>query len=195
MTDELPELADLPEVTSGDPDPGDDSPEVRDTRDLARLLYAALTGYWPGPPPSPGLAEPGEARAGSGPEEAGPAGLPPAPEADGVPRTPRQVSAAVPADIDALTCQALFQRPSRQGPALSTPAMLAAALADVTPPTPLPVPAAATTSFQTPGAPAGDGTGPAGADPADRGLAPPAGRPPGAGTRPPGDGPPSWSAR
>ncbi len=158
VTDELPELADLPGVTSGDPGPGDDSPEVRDTRDLARLLYAALTGYWPGPQPSPGLTGPDEARAGSGPEKAGPAGLPPAPEADGVLRTPRQVSAAVPADIDALTCQALFQRPSRPGPALSTPAMLAAALADVTPPTPLPVPAAATTSFQTPGAQTGDGT-------------------------------------
>src|SRR6516225_2877788 len=25
------------------------SPEVTDTRDLGRLLYAALTGYWPGP--------------------------------------------------------------------------------------------------------------------------------------------------
>ena len=60
-----------------------------------------------------------------------------------MPCTPRQVSAAVPANIDALTCQALFQRPSRHGPALSTPAMLAEALASVAPPDPLPVPAAA----------------------------------------------------
>ena len=55
-----------------------------------------------------------------------------------MPCTPRQVSAAVPANIDALTCQALFQRPSRHGPALSTPAMLAEALADVASPDPLP---------------------------------------------------------
>jgi len=50
----------------------------------------------------------------------------------------------VPANIDALTCQALYQRPSRQGPALSTPAMLAEALASVARPDPLP-PAAPTT--------------------------------------------------
>jgi len=83
-------------------------------------------------------------------DRTGPTGLPPAPEADGVPCTPRQVSAAVPANIDALTCQALFQRPSRHGPALSTPAMLAEALASVAPPDPLPVPAAATASFRPP---------------------------------------------
>ena len=58
-----------------------------------------------------------------------------------MPCTPRQVSAAVPANIDALTCQALFQRPSRHGPALSTPAMLAEALASVASPDPLPAPA------------------------------------------------------
>ena len=33
------------------------SPELTDTRDLARLLYAALTGYWPGPGPSAGPAD------------------------------------------------------------------------------------------------------------------------------------------
>ena len=39
--------------------PGDgQSPELTDTRDLARLLYAALTGYWPG---SLEPAEPGDA--------------------------------------------------------------------------------------------------------------------------------------
>jgi hypothetical protein len=94
-------------------------PELADTRGLARLLYAALTGYWPGP--------------------AGP--LPPAPLTDQqVPCTPRQVSAAVPANIDAVTCQALFQRPSRHGPALTTPAMLADALAEVAPRYRLPIP-------------------------------------------------------
>src|SRR5579872_126048 len=142
--------------------------ELTDTRDLARLLYAALTGYWPAwpDPAEPGTAGSGTAEParleGAGPEgAAGPggagfqgagfqsgAGLPAAPEADGVPRTPRQVSAAVPANIDALTCQALFQRPSRHGPALTTPAMLAEALASVAPPDPLPMPVAATAALR-----------------------------------------------
>ncbi len=147
--------------------------ELTDARDLGRLLYAALTGYWPGPqetaaPAPDGLAPDGSAPDGPAPDgsrepgspeaaepddargAAGPTGLPPAPEADGVPCTPRQVSAAVPANIDALTCQALFQRPSRHGPALSTPAMLAEALADVASPDPLPAPAGPTTSFRAP---------------------------------------------
>src|ERR1700747_3737143 len=47
------------------PDGSADDPELIDTRDLARLLYAALTGYWPGQPGSAELA---------------PALLPPAPE-------------------------------------------------------------------------------------------------------------------
>src|SRR5580700_1794872 len=139
-------LAGLTPATDGD----GENPELTDTRDLARLLYAALTGYWPGPP---GPAEPGDAAEPAGPLDAGlqgRAGLPAAPEADGAPLTPRQVSAAVPANIDALTCQALFQRPSRHGPALSTPAMLAEALANVAPPDPLPMPAAATASLRAP---------------------------------------------
>ena len=100
-----------------------EDPALTDTRDLARLLYAALTGYWPGQPGSAG-SEPGL--------------LPPAPETDGNVCTPRQVSAGVPAGVDAVTCQALFQRPSRHGPALSTPAMFADALASVAPPVPIP---------------------------------------------------------
>ena len=109
---------------------GGEDPELADTRGLARLLYAALTGYWPEPE--------GYARA------SGRDALPPAPLADGMPCTPRQVSADVPTNIDALTCQALFQRPSRHGPALSTPAQFADALASVAPPAPLPIPAPAT---------------------------------------------------
>jgi serine/threonine protein kinase len=144
-------------ATDGDGAEDGQSPELTDTRDLARLLYAALTGYWPAPLEPAGPMDPADpadpadaAEPGDPPDRTGPTGLPPAPEADGVPRTPRQVSAAVPATIDDLTCQALFQRPSRHGPALSTPAMLAEALAGVAPPDPLPVPAAATASFRPP---------------------------------------------
>ncbi len=91
-----------------------DDPQLTDTRDLARLLYAALTGYWPGP-------------------DAG--HLPPAPtDSDGEPCTPRQVAAGVPASIDSVTCRALFQQHNRQGPALSTPTAFADALAQVAPP-------------------------------------------------------------
>jgi serine/threonine protein kinase len=121
---------------------GAEDPELADTRGLARLLYAALTGYWPEPAGYPRASGPDQALA-PGPDR-GPAALPPAPLADGMPCTPRQVSADVPTNIDALTCQALFQRPSRHGPALSTPAKFADALASVAPPAPLPVPVHAT---------------------------------------------------
>jgi hypothetical protein len=143
-----------------------DSPEVADTRGLARLLYAALTGYWPGLPvssPAPGTsgpAGPGGPAGSEGAAGSGPAVLPPAPETDGAPCTPRQVSAAVPANIDALTCQALFQRPSRHGPAISTPAMFADALASVTPPDPLPALAAPTAPIGIPAARPGEPGGP-----------------------------------
>jgi hypothetical protein len=108
-------------LTAADDGAGD--AELIDTRDLARLLYAALTGYWPG---------------FHGPAGPGPGLLPPAPDNDGSPCTPRQVSAGVPAGLDDVTCRALFQRPNRHGPALTTAAMLADALADVAPPLPLP---------------------------------------------------------
>ena len=65
--------------------------------------------------------------------------LPPAPESDGGPCTPRQVSAGVPAGIDDVTCRALFQRPNRHGPALSTAATFADALTSAAPPMPLPI--------------------------------------------------------
>jgi serine/threonine protein kinase len=102
---------------------GTDDPELTDTQDLARLLYAALTGYWPGQPGSAGSA---------------PALLPPAPENGSGLCTPRQVSAGVPAGVDEVTCRALFQQPSRHGPALSTAATFAEALASAAPPMPLP---------------------------------------------------------
>jgi hypothetical protein len=120
-----------PELTEPSPagaEDGADGPEAADTRDLARLLYAALTGYWPGQPGSAGVS-------GSGL-------LPPAPENGAGICTPRQVSAGVPASIDDVTCRALFQRPNRHGPALTTAAMFADALTRASPPPALPVSAA-----------------------------------------------------
>src|SRR5690348_6424691 len=110
---------------------GTDDPELADTRDLARLLYAALTGYWPGLPGADGSAP-------APPQAARSALLPPAPENGSGLCTPRQVSAGVPAGVDDVTCRALFQRPNRHGPALSTAAMFADALASAAPPMPLP---------------------------------------------------------
>jgi hypothetical protein len=46
--------------------------------------------------------------------------------------------------MDAVTCQAVFQRASRHGPALSTPAAFADALTQVAPPVPFAIPVAAT---------------------------------------------------
>jgi hypothetical protein len=100
-------------------DPGAD-PALADTYGLARLLYAALTGYWPSDEPGP---------------------LPPAPMNDHGVCTPRQVSADVPAAVDDVVCRALFQRGSRHGTPLSTPRALADALTAVAPPVPLPEPA------------------------------------------------------
>jgi hypothetical protein len=88
--------------------------DVTDTRGLGMLLYAALTGYWPGPDST---------------------ALPPAPpDSSGEPCTPRQVAAGVPAGLDGVTCRALFQQENRQGPALTTPAEFADALSQVAPP-------------------------------------------------------------
>jgi hypothetical protein len=114
---------------SGDPAAAD--PAAADARGLGGLLYAALTGYWPC---ADGPAEPG------GLPAAGGGLLPPAPQAGRTPFTPRQVSAAVPAVLDDITCRALFQRPTRHGQALSTPAALAEALAEVAPAAAMPVP-------------------------------------------------------
>ncbi len=88
-----------------------DDPALADTQSLGKLLYAALTAHWPG---------------GEWPS------LPPAPEVDGHPRSPRQVRAGVPAGIDEVACQVLFGRGSG-GPPVTTPAMLAVALNRVIP--------------------------------------------------------------
>jgi serine/threonine protein kinase len=106
-------------------DGGAEDPQLTDTRDLARLLYAALTGYWPARPGSDGPAGPA------------PGLLPPAPENGGAPCTPRQVSADIPAGIDDVACRTLFQQASRHGPALSTVTEFADALAEAAPPVPM----------------------------------------------------------
>jgi len=94
-----------------------EEPALADTQGLARVLYAALTGHWPGPDyPS----------------------MPAAPVADGLPRSPRQVRAGVPASLDDITCQALQLRGRGGDSALTTPGQLATALSAVIPPAPLP---------------------------------------------------------
>ncbi len=95
-------------------------PAIADTLALAALLYAALTGYWPGEEPTR---------------------LPAAPVSDGMVCTPRQVSADVSSAIDGVITRALLQRPNRHGPAIQSPAEFADALAAVAPPAPLPEPA------------------------------------------------------
>jgi serine/threonine protein kinase len=97
-----------------------EDPARADTEGLASLLYAALTGYWPGDEQT---------------------NLPPAPISDGAPCTPRQVSAEIPHDIDAVVCRALLHRPTRNDPPILTPATFADALTGVAPPIPLPEPA------------------------------------------------------
>ncbi len=103
-----------------------EDPSVADTVALASLLYAALTGYWPGPEPTR---------------------LPPAPVHDGVVVTAYQVSADVPSAIDNVITRALLQRPTRQGPPIQSPAEFADAVASVAPPVPLPEPAPAPQSY------------------------------------------------
>jgi hypothetical protein len=95
-------------------------PAIADTIALAGLLYAALTGYWPGEQP---------------------ARLPAAPVSDGLVCTPRQVSADVSSAIDSVIIRGLLQRTTRQGPPIQSPAAFADAIAGVAPPVPLPEPA------------------------------------------------------
>lgn len=106
---------------------GAHDPLLTDTIALAALLYAALTGYWPGEEPTR---------------------LPAAPFSDGMVCTPRQVSADVSAALDSVIVRALLQRPTRQGPPIESPAEFADELAAVAPPVPLPeLPPAAPASY------------------------------------------------
>lgn len=104
-----------------------EDPELADTRGLGQLLYAALTGLWPGPDDS---------------------GLPPAPESDGQPRRPRQVRAGVPTILDDVTSRALALPGRDEQAAFESPAELAAALIAVIPP--LQLPPAAPTAIRGP---------------------------------------------
>lgn len=96
-----------------------EQPALADAQGLGRLLYAGLTGHWPG---------------------AENVGLPPAPNADGTPVTPRQVRAGVPGNLDTVVCRAIFPG-ARRGDPITTPAQMADALSTV--PRHLPLPASA----------------------------------------------------
>jgi hypothetical protein len=116
---------------AGTDEDGGEDPAVVDTRHLAWLMYAAVTGYWPGPQDT---------------------GLPPAPAIDGSVCTPRQVSAGVPAAVDSIISQAMFGRATRSGQTISTPLEFADALAEVAAPavpTPVPFDEAEQTSWRT----------------------------------------------
>jgi hypothetical protein len=96
---------------------GVDDPELADTRGLGQLLYAALTGLWPGP---------------DSPE------LPAAPEPGGQLPRPGQLRAGVPAALDEIAWRALAAPGLDRQAAYQSPAELAAALAAVIPPLQLP---------------------------------------------------------
>ena len=74
--------------TAGNPPPADGTADgtAADTAALARMLYALLTGYWPGDEPT---------------------ALPPAPRHKGNVCTPRQIRAGVPAMLDAIAFRGL----------------------------------------------------------------------------------------
>jgi hypothetical protein len=93
-----------------------DDPELTDTRGLGSLLYAVLTGMWPG---------------SDHPY------LPAAPLSDGQPRRPRQVRAGVPGALDDITSRALGLA-GRDSESFVSTRDLAQALAAVIPPAPLP---------------------------------------------------------
>jgi hypothetical protein len=90
-------------------------PALADTRGLARLLYAALTGYWPGE---------------------GQDALPPAPHRGGPVAHPGYLRPGIPDDIDSVTCRALSGQARHLGPPILGPAQLAMELAAVTRPGP-----------------------------------------------------------
>jgi hypothetical protein len=85
-------------------------PAAADTMALGQMLYALLTGYWPGNEPT---------------------ALPAAPRHKGRVYTPRQVRAGVPGVLDGITCHALQLQPRGAARSELTPAGLAMALRSV----------------------------------------------------------------
>jgi hypothetical protein len=85
-------------------------PAAADTMGLGRMLYALLTGCWPGDEPT---------------------ALPAAPAHKGRVYTPRQVRAGVPGVLDAITSHALRLAPPGAPPTVLTPAGLTVALHSV----------------------------------------------------------------
>jgi hypothetical protein len=96
-------------------DPASAEGRAADTMALARMLYALLTGYWPG---DEAAARP----------TAQPTALPPAPRHKGRVCTPRQVRAGVPAILDAITYRGLYGQAADAPLRAQTPAGLAMAL-------------------------------------------------------------------
>ncbi len=97
-----------------------DNPVAADTTALGRMLYALLTGYWPGDEAQPTTGQPSTGQ----PTTA----LPPAPRHKGRVCTPRQVRAGVPAILDAITYRALHGQAADAPLRAQTPAGLAMAL-------------------------------------------------------------------
>jgi serine/threonine protein kinase len=94
-----------------------DTPALDDVQGLGNMLYAALTGHWPG----------GEGTI-----------LPPAPTgADGRPLVPSQVRAGIPHNLDAIVCRALGLPLQGSHERFDAPSAFADALAKV-PRSPLP---------------------------------------------------------
>ncbi len=83
------------------------NPAVTDTTDLARILYALLTGYWPG---DGDTMLPAATRSRAGFPE------------------PRRIRPGVPSILNAITCHALHGQPGWGRPSIFTPAELAATL-------------------------------------------------------------------
>ena len=84
-----------------------EDPVAADTTALARMLYALLTGYWPGDEPT---------------------ALPPAPRHKGNVCTPRQIRAGVPAMLDAIAYRGLRGEAADAPLRPQTPAGMAMAL-------------------------------------------------------------------
>ncbi|MFI6800198.1 protein kinase family protein [Streptosporangium canum] len=94
-----------------------DDPARTDAEGLGRLLYAGLTGHWPGDEQE--------------------SGLPAAPMDDGHFCSPRQVTAGVPGYLDTIACRVLLPESRRGLEPLTTPEEIAEALASVPRPTPM----------------------------------------------------------